>query len=65
MFLIIDKWIPVNKTEKQQKKQTKKKHLERLTTLEAQPTCGRKNDLLLFFIAFPLNENNVVQSWFT
>ena len=40
--------IQVNKTEKQTEKKTNK-HLERLTTLEAKPTSGRKKYFLFFY----------------
>ena len=60
MFLIIGKWIPVNKTEKQQKKQTKKNTPRTFDDIGGRADLWPQKRLPPFFIAFPLNENNVV-----
>ena len=54
---------------KQRNKQTRKEKKKTPRTFDdiggpAEPVAGKK-EFLLFFIAFPLTENNVVQFWVT
>ena len=67
MFLINGKEISFNKTKKRTGK--KKQNQKTPRTFDdlgdpAKPVAAKKISPP-FFIAFPLTENNVVQSWFT